>query len=375
MFKRRFFSVVMTLVFSLVSTHVFAISEVDVLRELDKLRGVKPETGEGKLKELNQRMDSVWKFFLAHPKEVAPYLKRELEKELQKEKPDQFFIMDMGSFWLKIQGEKGEPLAIRAFKKVDFKKKIIKDNFRQFFEYASSLAQTGNPELLAVFDKTFLRIDQEIFLNDPPHFTVLNPHMMRLFIYGQFGPGAEEHLAELLAPNSPDNMMILEILNYVGSESSVKQVQTMMTREEGHEVFVRAFAFMMRLGGNRGLQAVLTLNPENLDKKSSDYLKSILSDIKKVDFQFHVQSIKAISGSRVPVADKDLKERLQVMYENYGVDHELHPIIILESKLPKKYLLGEMKRIRTRMFYRTNKHGLDDVVITNMVINALQFKE
>ena len=63
------------------------------------------------------------------------------------------------------------------------------------------------------------------------------------------------------------------------------------------------------------------------------------------------------------------------MYDNYGKDDETTPSSIVTSALPHDYLLKELKRIRSRTFYRLNNHAFDDVRITNFLINTLQYMD
>jgi hypothetical protein len=63
------------------------------------------------------------------------------------------------------------------------------------------------------------------------------------------------------------------------------------------------------------------------------------------------------------------------MYKNYGKDEDAEPSAIFDSDLPKNFLISELQRIRSRMFYRLSDEALSDVEITNAILNTLYFKQ
>jgi hypothetical protein len=130
---------------------------------------------------------------------------------------------------------------------------------------------------------------------------------------------------------------------------------------------------LMEVGGLSGRDTVARLKPS--DRKSKEYSLKILPAVKAVSYQSLLTRLKRLDGSRKHFNAQELKRRLEKMYENYGVDDEVNPSNVVASDLPTDYLLEQMKRIRCRMLHRANAHALEDVAITNEIINALQFKK
>jgi hypothetical protein len=50
------------------------------------------------------------------------------------------------------------------------------------------------------------------------------------------------------------------------------------------------------------------------------------------------------------------------------------PSALLDSTLPRAFLINELRRIRARMFHRLSDEGLSDVVATNSILNALYYR-
>jgi hypothetical protein len=62
------------------------------------------------------------------------------------------------------------------------------------------------------------------------------------------------------------------------------------------------------------------------------------------------------------------------MYRNYGKDNKSSPRTFLLSGLPKVYLIEELSRIRSRMFFCVSDEALHDVRVTNLLLNTLYYK-
>jgi hypothetical protein len=75
------------------------------------------------------------------------------------------------------------------------------------------------------------------------------------------------------------------------------------------------------------------------------------------------------------VSDDKLKQSLAAMYENFGKDSRLNPQALLDSSLSKDYLIGELTRIRARMFTQVVNQTLSDVELTNAVLNTLRYRD
>jgi hypothetical protein len=74
------------------------------------------------------------------------------------------------------------------------------------------------------------------------------------------------------------------------------------------------------------------------------------------------------------VGDEKLLKLLDNMEAKDGADDETPPAAMVKSGLATDALLAQLKRIRARSFRRQNNHVLEELPVTNMVINTLQFK-
>ena len=75
------------------------------------------------------------------------------------------------------------------------------------------------------------------------------------------------------------------------------------------------------------------------------------------------------------MADDKLKQQLAAMYDNFGKDSRLNPQALLDSGLSKDYLIGELTKIRARMFTHADNQTLSDIELTNAVLNALRYRD
>ncbi len=352
-----------------------AVEESEILRQLDKLKAIQPTKDKKKLADLNARMDSAWQFLETHKAESAPIVMRELARELEKPVVDQFFVLDVGKLALSLKGKESEAVALKALAKIAPGAEIIQWNFQELFDFTHALAKLGSPEILAQTDRLFLTNETKLEFFQAPHVVKLNAMEICLFLYGSTGANAEEHLLKSLEKTPGTRRCVLEILCALGSERSVVPVQKLMASATDYETFTRCVKFMMTLGGPDGKAAVLALDASHLDPKSKAYHKRILPEVKRVSAESLGAAVKRLdeTGGGKEIADDELKRRLKKMYDNFGVDNDTSPSALISSKLPRDYLIDQLKKIRSRMFFRANNHALEDVEITNLVINTLQF--
>jgi hypothetical protein len=76
----------------------------------------------------------------------------------------------------------------------------------------------------------------------------------------------------------------------------------------------------------------------------------------------------------VTLGDDELKKKLSAMFESYGKLDETSPEAILDSKLPRQFLIDELTRFRERMFHRLSDEALSDVIMTNAILNTLHYR-
>lgn len=81
---------------------------------------------------------------------------------------------------------------------------------------------------------------------------------------------------------------------------------------------------------------------------------------------------RSIGGDSAALSDDEVKKRLGAMYENYVLTD---PRAILDSSLPRTFLINELMRLRTRISHRLSDEGLSDVAATNSILNALYYRK
>lgn len=350
-------------------------SESDIMAELNKLRGIQPTDDTQELGRINKQMDDVWKFLRNNKSNATPIIERELRRELTRDDKDQFFILDT-AFFLILQDPSKEKLALDALEHINPDAEIIQYNFLQLARFTHALAKLGNPRLLPQIDRIFLVSKRSVEFFHAPHYVKLTPHLINVLLYGATGPSVEEHLAKRLHEEGYEahRVNLLSLLIELGSERSVDAVKQVLNIYGDYETVRKAVVVLMRVGGPRGRDVVLTIEADSLDPKSREYLASILPAVKSTSYALIAQSFKSRYGGGRVFNDKELSKRLENMYKNFGVDNELSPNNLLISQIPKEDLLIQLKRIRSRMFFRFDQHGINDALITSEIINALQYK-
>jgi len=253
----------------------------DIMNKINLLRGVQPTLNAIEIEKLNTRMDEVWQFVESHKTAAVPILKKELSAALVRDKLDEFFVMDIGYLLYHIEGNDAESLSISALGKVDPESKIIKQNFKELFDFTHALAKSGHPRVLSQIDRIFLSANDSLEFWAAPHYVKLDARLICIFLYGITSPEVESYLAEKLKSAGPDNNRILEILGYLGSEQSVLRVVPILQHPADYETFSRALTMLMEVGGPAGRNAVIHLDPGALDARSKKYFLEILPEAKK----------------------------------------------------------------------------------------------
>ena len=345
--------------------------EEETTKWLNTIRAMKPEGGRDATDLYSKQLDKAWKYFIAHKPNVLPILRRELSSELRKESPNQMLVLDIGYF-IRLQGDQEDKeLGREAFFAIDPGDQIVQWNGQQLFKFAHAVAPDRDPRTLPFFDKAFLRGNVTAFI--PQHYLSLDETLVCVFLYGIFGEGAEKHLNSQLTGRSVVQRVI-EILVWIGSPASVPEVAAAMTANPDYDTFVRGTAFMMTAGGPQGRATMLALPIGSFDAKSQQQYAKVRRDIEETTYDKLQERFKGQSNP-VRVSDGELEKRLSSMYLNYGKDDKTSPREFLLSGLPKTYLIKELSRIRTRMFYRVSDEALSDVKVTNALLNTLYYKQ
>lgn len=355
--------------------------ESAVMRTLETLRGVEPVSGERKLARLNERLDDAWRTLDTERQISLPIIARELRAELARPKPDQFFVLDTAYFLVAgIDPEAELPgatdLALAALSAIDPSAPIIEVNDVGLLRLAHATARAAGPRSWPQLDRLFLGRDYSVEFFQEPHYVRLPAHPIRVLLYGATGPDVERHLAGLLASGTHHDLepTLLAMLVDLGSESSADAVSAVMQRRGDYHSFSMAVTMLMEVGGPAGRAAVLEARAEHLDAESKQYLERIRAAVQEVDYELLKESVMAMDRESPMLADAELAERLRA-YAQTGVDYELNPGNLLVSHLPTESLIAQLKAIRARALWRLNQHGLEDMRITNRIMNALQYRD
>ena len=348
----------------------FAASvEQETLSYLERIKAMKADADATTIESYNKTMDAAWKFFKANKPSVLPVLRRELQRELKSERPNYLILLDIGYFIRFEPAAADKELGRAALLRIEPNAPILRQNQQQLFHFAHLVAPDQDPQILPFLDKAFLRKKVTVYL--PQHSLELDEMLVCVFLYGIHGPASEQHLRNLLGDREITKK-IVEILVWLGTPESVPAVKAVMLGNRDYETFARGTAFMMSAGGPQGRSFMLSLNPKNFDAKSQQYYERVRRDIEAVSYQ---AIRKQFSGSGRPVlTDAELKKRLAAMYENYGKDKDTNPGAVLDSGLPKDFLINELQRIRSRMFNRLSDEALHDVEMTNAILSALYYR-
>ena len=362
--------IVSVMVFVLVTCATSQTIEKQTLTHLDKIRAIRTDADERTTAGYNKSMDDAWKFFNANKASVVPILRREISGELRKATPNDLVLLDIG-YYLRLQPESSDKeLGKAALFKLNPASEIVHLNQQQLFNFSYSVAADDDPAVLPFIDRAFLRQKMSAYVAQ--HAMTLDETLVCVFLYGVHGRASEAHLRGLLTDKALTRK-ILEILIWIGTPDSVPAVREAMQADRTYETFSRATTFMMKTGGPEGRESMLRLNPKDFDAKSQEYLARVRPLIEATSFET-LRKPFAAGRDVAPLTEDTLKKRLAAMYENYGKDDTTEPSAVLDSTLPRAFLINELLRIRARMFHRLSDEGLSDVVGTNAILNALYYR-
>ena len=340
------------------------------LTHLEKIKAIRADADDKTIQGYNTAMDEAWKFFDANKAAVLPILRREMTLELQKATPNDMLLLDVG-YYLRLQTETSDKeLGKAALFKLNPSAQIVQLNQQQLFKFAYAVAADQDPRVLPFLDRAFLR--QKMTAYVPQHAMELGETLVCAFLYGIHGQASEAHLRNLLNDKTVTRKL-LEILIWIGTPDSVSEVGKAMLADRSYETFSRGTTFMMKVGGRQGRAFMLELNAKDLDAQSQGYLQRIRPMIEATSYETLRKPFSS-GGNFARLSDEVDKQRLAAIYGNYGKDEITDPRAILDSALPRTFLVNELLRIRARMFHRLSDEGLSDVVTTNAILNALHYR-
>jgi hypothetical protein len=338
-------------------------------RALAKLKELGQATGAAISDTHNQERDAVASQLLALGPVELETLARELEAELSLPQPSPLVLLEAGHVLFTKGTETQKRVAQRALFALDPNLPVVRGDVIGLFRFTHAIALAAPEGILRHLDRHCASTEG----------TTQGENMSAdttqcVFLYGAVGPSAEAHVAARARDLPAERLRALEILSWIGTDASVEAVKAAVLAQPSGDVVKRATAFFMRVGGEKGRAALLSLPLENnLEPATREYLVSSRERASKIDRQTLRAEIAAGFDAGEPVSDAQLCGQLQSFYDNFGHDRAVSPLTVLDSKLPRKFLVDQLVAIRRRMLQTPDENALDNVKMTNAILNVLQY--
>jgi hypothetical protein len=347
-----------------------ATLEQETAAKIDQTRAIKAGQSNAVMATYTQEMDAAWKFYASHKPEILPILRIQLKAEINREQPSDMVLLDVGLFVHENDSSGGKELAREALFRLNPRAAVVSENWKELFELVHGTAEDHDARVLDLIDRNFLTSDQKIFI--PQHALQLDGTLICVFLYGAYGPDAETHLKAKLQFSSLARR-VLEVLVWLGSPDSLRQVGDTLSASPTYEMVTRVTAFMMQVAGPAGRDYMLKLDPKNLDSQSREYLAKVHPAIQNMSFAAIRDSLSQFPGDK-KLPDDEVKSRLNAMMANYGKDDRTNPVAFLDSGVGSDSLIASLRKVRSLMLYRLSDEALSDVQVTNTLINGLRYR-
>lgn len=347
-----------------------ATLEEDIVASLNQIRAIRADQDAKTVEQYNKQMDAAWRLFTGNKTQALPILRAQLKAELAHAQPSDLLLLDVGFFLYVNDTPEGKDIAREALSRVDPRAATIKANDKELFEFLHALAENHDALVLPLIEQAFLSSDSPIFI--PQHALKLDGTLICVFLYGAYGPESEDLLRTKLADKAVAKRA-LEILAWLGSPAALPEVRQAMNRSPDYETFARVTSYMMQVAGPDGRRFMLSVDPQQLDAQSREYLPQVRKGIEDMSFELYKAHLESIQGDH-NLPDAEVSARLEAMIANAGKDDRTSPAAILNSGLGSEVLIGKLTTIRSRMFFRLSDEALDDVIVTNELINALRYR-
>jgi hypothetical protein len=355
---------------AVVTTAAAATLEEQTAAKIEQIRAMQAGQNSAKMATYNQEMDAAWNFYAAHKPEIFPILRAQLKSEIGRDQPSDMVLLDVGLFIHENDGPEGSALAREALFRLNPRAAIVNENWKEFFELVHGAAEDHDARVLDLIDRNFLASEQKIFI--PQHALQLDGTLICVFLYGSYGTEAEPHLRAKLQDGSVTRRA-LEVLVWLGSADSVRQVGDVLSLAPDYETLSRVTSFMMQAAGPAGRDFMLNLDPGKFDPRSREYLTKIHPAVQAMSFETIRSSFAGFPGDK-KLADADVSLRIEAMIANGGKDDRTSPVAILDSGLPADLLIASLLKARSRSLYLLSDEGLSEVEVTNALVNALRYR-
>ena len=347
-----------------------ATLEEEVVSRLNGLRSVEIVDDAQRTADFNAQMDAAWQYFAANEKEALPVLRAQLRAELALPHPNDLVLLDVGLFLYKSGSAENRAVALDALERLDMRAPIVTGNRRELFDFLHAIAQERDPRVLGLTDRAFLTTENQVV--PAPGGLRLDNTLLCVFVFGTYGPAAEDWLRNRLADKAVAKR-VLEVLVWLGSPAAVPEAAAALDQTPDHETFMRVTTYMMQSAGPAGRGYMLSLDPARLETQSRDYLTKVrraIQDMSAASFRTYFYALPG--DTRLP--DDEVARRVAAMIERAGKDDRTNPQAILDSGLPADRLIEQLTEARRRTFLRVTNEALGDAQITGALIAALRYR-
>jgi hypothetical protein len=348
-------------------------AEQETMARLARMRALPAATGQ-EAQQQRRDLDAAWRWFGNNRAAALPVLRRELAAELKKAQPSQLLLLDVGYFLRVLGAPADRALSLRALLAIDPAGTVATSQGEQLFRFVHASAADRDPRLLPLIDKVFLRGDITVLV--PQLGYTVDATSVCIYLYGQYGALAEQHLRGLLADPAVVNR-VLEVLMWVGSPDSVPAVAALL--DGPADTFARAVTFMLRAGGPQGRDALLAFDPRGLEGKARDFYLQTRPQLTGMQFDALVQQLSdAPPAEKAPpprrLDEAATRQVLAALFAAYGSYEGVQPLEIALSAMPAGQLIDELLRLRERSLLRVSGDALADIDTTNTLINTLRYR-
>lgn len=352
--------------------------EVQIVNAIESLRAIRPTHDKQELANFNHTMDKNWVLFRKDRAVSIPVLVNALKKENELPQPSDLVLLDLAWFLsLNVGDDLNQiPVLLKAYERIEFKNLIIQQNEEEMFRLSLFFSDRQLPGFLRLIDERYLRKNSGSFFI-PQHVATVGSHAQRTHLYGIYGKGSIRHLLDML--KSEDDVAtrrsLTSILRRICTVDCAADIFALLSNEKDHETFVNGTYIMLDNAGPLGRKLYLELAPLDLTDKTQVYFQSERAYAEKQSFEFLVAKMEKKYGkSGNALSDAELLSETEKMINNAGSSGVLHPLDFINSKLSKEMLTGKLIESRRKCFLRLNRHGMEDIDITNMVLNTLQYR-
>jgi hypothetical protein len=344
--------------------------EKETAQRIDQLRSIQAGRDAATTAAYNKQMDAAWQFFSDNKVRVLPTLRSELKTEFVRHPPNDLVLLDVGFFLYRNDGAEGKAVGIDALAKLNPRAPVITANIDELFRFTYAVAQDHNPRVLAIIENAFLPSRARIFI--PQHALQLDGTAICVFLYGVYGSEAEDAL-RLKLQDPAVSRRVLEVLVWLGSPSSLPEVRRALVVSPDDDTFARVAAYMMQAAGPAGRDFLLGLADSKLESKARQYLTKIRPEIERMSLESYRSTFASFPGDK-GLPDTEVAARLDAMIKHAGKDDRTSPLAVLDSGLGSAELIAQLLKVRSQTFLRLSDEALDDVQITNALINALRYR-